>query len=60
MYLSRSSNDIPGVGRKVRRFEEHARPVLGLSYLDYSCSSVTMDTQQLITLDLEYDRVTHR
>ena len=30
------------------RFEEHVRPVLGLTFLDYSYTAVSMDTQQTI------------
>ncbi|XP_063677506.1 WD repeat-containing protein 81-like isoform X2 [Bolinopsis microptera] len=46
-----------GLGSKIKRFEEHVRPVLGLTFLDYSYTTVSMDTQQTICTDLERQKV---
>lgn len=46
-----------GLGRKIRRFEDHTRPVLDLTYLDYKHTVVSMDQQQTICTDLERQRV---
>ena len=37
-----------GLGGKIKRFEEHSRPVLGVVYQEYEYKVLSMDTNQIV------------